>query len=148
VLSQNVAFTGPAPAHPDDGWAPGHALVLSLRERLLGDGWAVTEPDAWRGSGWCLACRRNEQELQVVLASALGLEWMIQIVPTYVPGWLGRLRGKTSSASPASCYALARAVHSALASAGWYSSFRWCWDENPCSADTTKEPSPPASGAG
>lgn len=148
MLSQNVAFAGTAPAHEDDEWAPGHALVLSLRERLLADGWVVSEPDAWRGSGWCVECRSKQQELQVVLASGAGSEWMIQIVPRYVPGWLGRFRGKTSSANPASCYALARAVHSALASVGSYSSFRWCWDADPWSSNTTGEPSPPLAEAG
>jgi hypothetical protein len=148
VLSQNVAFAGLGPAHEDDGWAPGHALALSLREELSARGWAVSEPDAWRGSGWYVECRSKQQELQVSLASAAGSEWMIQIAPLYIPGWLGRFRGKTESASPASCYALAQAVHAALASVGSYSSFRWCWDGDPWSGTTTGEPSPPSAEAG
>ena len=83
MISQNVAFAGIAPAHEDDGFAPGHALALSLRGQLLAKGWVVSEPDAWGGSGWSVECRSKQQELQVSLASAAGSEWMIQIAPLY-----------------------------------------------------------------
>lgn len=144
MLSQNVAFSGTVPPHEDDEWAPGHALALSLRERLVAASWDVSEVDVWRGSGWCAECRSGEERLQLALAAAASPEWIIQMVPTYVPGWFGRTRGRAASASPATCYALALAVHAALVEDGRYSTFRWCWDDDPWSGITTQEPTPPA----
>jgi len=145
MLSQNVAVVGKAPPHDDDEFAPGHGLAEILRARLLGDGWLVSEPDAWRGSGWSLGCKSEGQELEIALVAASDSEWILQIVPIYVPGWVGRLQGKGTSATPTACYTLARSVHSALVSLGGWSQFRWCWDADPWSSPTTAEPTPPAS---
>ena len=128
--------------HEDDAWSSGHGLVIALRERLQSEGWEVTAPDAWDG-GWFVECRADGQALEVKLAQAAGGEWIVQILPVHAPGWLGRLRGKTASASPASCHAVARIVHAALASAGSYSKLRWCWDADPFGDPTTAEPIPP-----
>lgn len=145
MLSQNVAFAGAAPVHADDEWAPGHGLAIALREQLQRQGWTVSEPDVEEGC-WLIACGKDRDQLELALATA-GAEWMIQLRPAQVPGWLGRLRGKAASASPASCHALAAAVHAAL-TASAFSSFRWCWDADPFTGNTTGEPSAPPAEAG
>lgn len=141
AVSQNVAFAGTAPAHEDDSWAPGHGLMIELRDKLMASGWEVSEPDVWRGSGWSLTCRAGGEELSISLAAATPPEWMLQAAPAYVPGLVGKLRGKAPSASPESCYSLARAIDAAL-TAGGFTSLRWCWDDDPWRAVTTDHPSP------
>jgi hypothetical protein len=143
MQTQNVAFVGTSLADESDEGVPGRGLALALRERLATTDWSVEEPDLWRGSGWSMTCRFQGEELDLALAAGAESEWTMQIAASQSPGWIGRLRGKPASASPESCYALARAVHAALVSLGTCSSVRWCWDADPWSSETTAEPSPP-----
>ena len=142
MISQNVAFAGEEPPHDDDDWALGHSLVIRLRDALVAGGWEVSEPDGWRGSGWSLDCSLAGETLVIRLGSANGGEWMLQIVPRELPGWLGKRWGKVPSATPNRCYDLATAVHRCLTEQR-FSSFRWCWDGDPWSSETTRKPSTP-----
>lgn len=143
MVSQNAAFSGAAAPHEDDTWAPGHSLALLIRDRLTADGWEVSEPEAWRGSGWFVECRSRGERLDVSLTATADSGWILQIAPSDIPSWLGRLRGKVASATPGATHALARAVHVVIASQGDYSGLRWCWDGDPRGASATLEPPAP-----
>jgi hypothetical protein len=139
VLSQNAAFRGIAPPHEYDDWAPGHATIEELREQLVREGWGVSAVEAWRGSGWSLTCSSAGDDLEIYFAGTPP-EWVLQIAPTKIPSSRDRSKGKPASATPAACYALARAVHAALLAQQRWSDFHWCWDDDPSSDRTTEVP--------
>jgi hypothetical protein len=143
LFSQNVIFTGRSPPHEDDSWAPGFPIAVALRDGIVIEGWAVSEVDVWRGSGWSFECSSSSQRLDVCLASLGENEWMLQVAPTVVPGWIGRLRGKLPSGTPDTCYLLACVVHRVLASDPRFSGMRWRDGGYPDPRLSTPEPLPP-----
>ena len=68
MTSLTVVFSGASPPHEDDAWAPGHGLALVLHGKIRASAWGCSDPDAWRGSGWTLACAREGEEIEVILA--------------------------------------------------------------------------------
>lgn len=140
VCSQNVAFSGKAPTHEDDGWAPGYPITQLLSQHLRAQRWQVSEVEAWRGGGWSFTCKAAGEEVDVHLAGGSESRWMLQITPTYCPGWIGTLMRKLPSATADTCYSLAQSIHSALSSAGAYSDFRWRWNGDPYGDVATQEP--------
>lgn len=142
AISQNVTFSGAAPADAEWPHPPGASVTRLLREGAERNGWAVGELENWRDVGWSIRCARASSELQVAL-SALGAErWMLQVAPRRVPGLLHRVLGGQPSATPDDCLALAVVVHETLSRAG-YSELRWEWDGCPTDA-SSRRPTPPA----
>jgi hypothetical protein len=141
AISQNVRFFGDAPPDEEFAHPPGASIIRLLQAGLADHGWQVAELDNWRDCGWSIACSRKESMLDVVLAkTAIDLEWMAQIAPTYVPGLIGGLLGKSASAPPALVFALAKDIHVLLSKSGCFSEFKWCWDGNPVEDTSSQEP--------
>jgi len=130
MLSQNARFIGPLPPEPDDAHPPGEPLALELQAELQSRGWIVGEPDTWRDAGWVLPCRRGSGELQLIVLCTDEVSRFLQIAPSYIPGIVGRLRGRAPSATPADTYELAKHAHEILRSNG-FSAFAWEWDGLP-----------------
>jgi hypothetical protein len=129
MRSQNASFLGPTRPGPRIIDPPGEFIALQLQTGLKSRGWDPGEVDNWRDSGWLLTCRRGPSELEMIVV-AHDPRWFLQIAPIRLPGPLGRLLGRTPSATPADTYDLARDVHQLLASDG-FAEFLWRWDGLP-----------------
>ena len=143
ALSQNVRFAGTAPLDEEFDHPPGASIARLLQTSLAQAGWNVSPFDNWRDSGWSIQCEGRGSKQEVVLAPmAAGSEWMLQIAPTYVPGLIGLLLGKSATASAVQVFELARVVHSILGEQGGFAEFKWCWGGYPDDGDSTSEPVP------
>ena len=129
-ISLNACFTHtPIPADASEG-PPGHGIATDIARALSSDGWQVSAPDNWRDAGWCLTCNRDQDELEIALALMDETRWMLQVAPSRVPGFLGRLFGSSNSATPTACKDLAESANAVLLSPQ-HSEVKWCWDGFP-----------------
>lgn len=141
ALSLNARFSGDIISDQTSEHPPGGLIARMLKVGLTARGWEVSNPDNWRDSGWSITCRRGVSNLQVVLARTVGSsEWLVQIAPTLVPGMLGRLFGRHTSAPTAFVFALAQDIHSILLEEGGFRDFKWCWDGYPEEETSTPQP--------
>ena len=138
--SQNVTFTGSAPADTQFDHPPGAAIARLLEDALKARGWRIEGFDNWRDCGWSLDCASGDAKLLIAVAEATLPQWMLQIGPLEMPGPIGRLFGKRQSAMPADVLRLAQAVDEILKGDGRYSEFHWCWDGFPESGPSSPEP--------
>src|SRR6266852_3485433 len=100
AISQNATFFSDLHPKTPSEHPPGESIAGLIRNGLLQRGWRATDLDNWRDCGWVFICTKNLGELQLVLAeTATKSNWLLQISPTYVPGLIGSLVGKKSSAS-------------------------------------------------
>jgi hypothetical protein len=76
----------------------------------------------------------------VILAGAGRDRWYLQIGPTSAPGLIGRLFGRTDSASDLDIHTLALDVHAILVATGC-DDIRW--ENGPPDANSPREPPPP-----
>lgn len=139
AISQNLVFKGEARSDDQFDHPPGAAIARFLETNLRDAGWQVCNFDNWRDCGWSLRCSRQDAELQVAFAEMDNSQWMLQVAPLRVPGLLGRMLGKATSATPGGVYALSRAIHDILGRTGRYSDFKWRWDGPP---DEKSSPEP------
>ncbi len=140
ALSQNARFSVDIISDQTIEHPLGGSIARMLMAGLATRGWEVSDVDNWRDSGWSFTCGRRTLNLQVVLAGTVdSSEWLVQIVPTFVPGVLGRLFGRRASASTALIFAVAQDVHSILLEEGGRD-FKWCWDGYPEEETSTPQP--------
>jgi hypothetical protein len=146
ALSQNARFSGEAAPDAEFEHPPGASIARLLREALAQRGWEVSDIDNWRDGGWSITCRRSPSKLELVIAKmAVGEEWFLQIAPAYVPGLVGWLLKKQSSAQPEAIQALAQDAFLVLSESGRFRAFMWCWDGPPEPGSSTPQPVPASS---
>lgn len=142
--SQNVRFSGKTAKDEQSEDRMTASIAQTLKAGLQDSGWTVSEPEDWRDGGWLLICWNLAAKLDIVFAKmAPGADWMLQIAPTYYPGFLSSLLGRTASASREDTFGLAKNVHSILVALEDLKDFRWCWDGLPTNEDSSPEPNPP-----
>lgn len=141
-VSQNLRFTATIPEDEEFAHPAGATLIRLLFTELTANGWGADELENWRDCGWSLACRRNANELEVVVSalSGDGDSWMLQVAPLRAPGLFGRLSGAKRSAEASEVLALAQAVHRVLADSGNLANPQWCRDGFPEDGQSTPEP--------
>lgn len=138
----NFRFSGDVVEAEPDAHPTGEAVARQLAAGLAARGWQVGAIEAWRDSGWELACARGATKLVMLLTAGGGEDGSGQIAPADVPGLIGRLRGRRASAAPADVLALATDVHALLAAAG-FTDLGWVWDDYPSSAPIGPPVMPP-----
>ena len=114
--------------------------MRSVATEVAAMGWNVDEMDNWRDCGWSIVCRRDPAELEIVVSQIQDGEWMLQVSPMRVPGFIGKLFGSKLSATPSEVHELALAVHRALSIAHVLGNPRWRWDGLPDENNSTPEP--------
>jgi len=139
-ISQNAVFTGRVEPDPEFDHPRGAALARDLQSSLQEAGWAVSKPDDWRDCGWSMECSRENARFEVVLSGIGEDQWMLQVAPWRTAGFLCRMFGAKTSASPAEVLLLARAVHDILSKQRGFSDFQWRWDGFPGKKNSTPEP--------
>jgi hypothetical protein len=88
-------------------------------------------------------CCRGSAKLDLVVAQISdGAGWFLQIAPTYLPGFFGRLLSRQASAPPESVLALAQEAYLILSERSSFGGFEWCWDGYPENGNSTPEPPP------
>ena len=130
-LSQNARFQDETAVAADRGHPKGYSYIARLSEGLLSRGWQVGDPENWRDCGWSCLCAKGSGRLLLIISSRSGPEWVLQISPEYVPGFVARLLGGTASASDDDMFALATDVDAILRGAGTCSGLMWRWDGRP-----------------
>jgi len=147
--SQNCRFLGECEPVSQTEHPPGEGLAVRLRAHLSEAGLDVRELDNWRDVGWSMPIHVGSSELLIALSQIDAGEWMLQVAPLRVPGFVGRLLGRCASAGMDDVLAVSQAVQQALCAGGGLSEFRWCWDEIPNgSASTTQPIGPSGTGGG
>jgi hypothetical protein len=129
--SQNLLFSTVFPIRRDDDGPPGEELVTELHNELLQRNLTVEEPDNWRDCGWSVICREGDSTLEIILGQTPDECWLLQIVPFYLPGFLGRLLDRKPSARPEAVHRLALVVHEVLSTKLRMTKSRWRWDGFP-----------------
>jgi hypothetical protein len=143
--SQNVRFC--CELQPENAMEhpPGGSIARLVREDLVERGWNPSELDNWRDSGWVFFCPSKNAELQLVLAPmATPSHWLLQISPKHLPGVIGRLFGRRTSASITDVYAIATDVHETISKLADVTSIQWCWDGVPQDNNSSQEPTMPS----
>ena len=138
----NLRFTADAPEDAEFEHPAGAALMRDLSAGLSAAGWSTDEMGNWRDCGWSVVCRRDTQELEVVLSWVQRGYWLLQIRPHHEPGFLRRWLGSVPSASSDAVHKLALAVHRALLASQVLGDPRWRWDNFPDDASSAPEPPP------
>jgi len=138
--SQNLRFAATVPKDDEFDHPTGAALMRRLSAELAVAGWRTEEMDNWRDCGWSVACRRGTSELNVVISEIPNGEWMLQISPCHVPGFMSGLFGRKPSATAADVHDLAITVHRTLSAAQLLANPRWRWDGFPDEKHSSPEP--------
>ena len=141
AISQNARFSGDAP--PDDKFEhpPGASIARLLGNALIERGWKVSGIENWRDGGWSVLCCRLPWKLELVIAKmAVGVEWFLQIAPTYIPWLVGRLLNRPASATVDAIQVLAEDVFDILSRTGRFGDFMWRWDGPPEPGRSTPRP--------
>jgi hypothetical protein len=142
-ISQNLLFSGSPPADLEYPTPPGASIARQLRTAIKDRGWTTTEIENWRGSGWFFGCQKAGSDLEISLVGFDKTTWMLQIAPRAIPGLISRLLGRSPSASPEECFALANIVHDTLAHTSAYADPLWEWDGPPTSVSGPRPLPPP-----
>ena len=140
--SQNVRFTGGSTGDCTNE-PPGRGLTGQIAVRLREKGFAVSEIDNWRDSGWCFKVMIGEAEMEIAIASLQDRQsWMLQIACVSEPGLVAQLFGKRFTDRSAEVAELAAAVDEVLRSLEM-SAIRWRVDGFPTDENSTDGPSVP-----
>ena len=137
-FSQNVRFSGRDSSEPAESHPAGHGIAKSLAGLVQAAGWEVGSVDNWRDCGWSFTCRRRAAQLEISIGEVQPSEWLLQIAPEYVPGFVSRLRGRQPSADRDDVFDLATRVYELLR--GEFGAQLWCWDGFPDEHRSTPEP--------
>jgi hypothetical protein len=94
--------------------------------------------EAWRDSGWQLACQRQSRAIDLVLAATEYDEsgWVLQLAPKRSPGFFAKLLTKSDATVPGTqtdILDVAEGIATFLREAGAYQ--RWTWDDIPSDHD-------------
>lgn len=141
TLSQNVCFNVNG-LDSEEEHPPGFAVASVIQAAIAQSSWDATQPDNWRDVGWeILSTGEHGAAISICLAQFEQSRWMVQVAPSKVPGFFGRLFGKYPSATSEQVHQLAMNVFNALSNHGAQDQ-RWCWDDFPDSNESaTPEPS-------
>jgi hypothetical protein len=142
-ISQNAQFTGEADKDREYEHPKGASIARAIKSILDKNKWMTKEIDNWRDCGWSIECSRANDRLEIAIADNTDNNWMLQIAPFYTPGLLGRLFGKTPSATSLSCYELSCLVDSAIRADSRYTNIKWRWDGFPEESNSTPSPTKP-----
>lgn len=138
--SQNLRFYAFFPADSEDNGPPGAALMRKISAHLADKLWTVDEMVNWRDCGWSIICRTTYSTLEIVLSEVRSGEWMLQISPFDVPGFLRMLFGAKVSATESEIHELAISVHNFISLLPECQKLRWRWDGFPDDDSSTSEP--------
>lgn len=138
--SLNVRFTGAAPPDREFDHPAGASIAKLLQNKLTNIGWKTEEFDNWRDCGWFFQCSKDAARIQIAFAQGEKDEWMLQVSPTILPGFIGKIFGKLPSATPENVLLMAKDVNNILRNDKIYSNFKWCWDGFPDDNNSTPEP--------
>lgn len=139
--SQNCAFSARPEKDAEFEHPAGAMLARLVGRELKAAGWATSAIENWRDCGWSVDCEREEKKLEVVVAALPDDgRWMLQIAPRSVAGFVGRLFGRTSSATQTDVLALAKEVDRVLKKSGQTGYTLWCRDGFPKSGIATNQP--------
>ncbi len=143
MQSQNATFYGAEP-ESDGEHLRGVSISRLLAAGLSPQGWTIDGADCWRGSGFVLMIHRATTNLQIITTPYPDEDdrWILQIAPSFVPGVLGRIFGRTCSCTPDDLHEIATESKLLLADAGFYD-FLWCWDDLADSEDCPCDPPGP-----
>jgi hypothetical protein len=145
-ISQNARFHGNAPPDEEFDHPAGASMARMLLKGLQGAGWSVAGFDNWRDCGWSLDCARGESRLRIAFSQIEDGQWMLQVAPSRVPGWVGRWFGASVSAQPSQTTELANLIHAILEAEGDFHGFLWTWDGFPEKENSHPRPQPWISG--
>ena len=129
MRSKNATFYG-AEAESDDENIRGVSISRILAAGLLTQGWTIDDVDCWRDAATVLMIRRAATKLRIITSPYpdTGDRWILQIAPSFVPGALGRMFGRTCSCTSEDLHEFATYSKRLLTDAGFYN-FRWCLDD-------------------
>jgi hypothetical protein len=139
-VSQNLRFAASPAENPEFDHPLGASLMRELSAELTEDGWDTDEMENWRDCGWFVGCRRGASELEVVVSQIEDGQWMLQVSPRHIPGFVSGLFGSKVSAPPASVHELAVAVHRLLSKLNYLGNPLWRWDGFPDEEFSMPEP--------
>lgn len=142
-ISQNLKFTGEAPIDTEFDYPFGASIMRKLESELLLDAWELSSFDNWRDCGWFVLCQKGDAKMEVVLGAVEDFEWLLQISPSYKPGFIGRLLKKSNSASEQDILGLSIAIHKIISSERFYDKLMWCWDDYPEEGSSSLTPQAP-----
>jgi len=139
--SQYLKFVAAVPEDSEFEHPPGAALMRRLATELTAAGWnIINDMDNWRDCGWFIVCRRGSSELEVVVGQIPSEEWVLEVSPRRMPGFISSLFSNIPSATASDVYELALAVHRALSILQYLGSPQWRWDGLPDEKHSTSEP--------
>ncbi|WP_146115470.1 MULTISPECIES: hypothetical protein [Pirellulaceae] len=143
-ISQNTTFAGPE-AESKGQRIRGRSIARLLAADFRETGLEVSELECWRDAGWIFTVRSDTSTLEVIVLADHVDEsrWILQISPSYRPGFLTRWFGRTASATPQKVFQAAVRCHETLATHG-YLEFQWCWDDFAQGEQCSPEPPRPA----
>ncbi|QDT04851.1 hypothetical protein K227x_32480 [Rubripirellula lacrimiformis] len=143
MRSQNATFYGAEP-ESDGEHIRGVSISRFLAAGLSPQGWTIDAADCWRDAGFVLKIHRATTNMQIITTPYPDADnrWILQIAPSFVPGVLGRMLGRTISASPEELHEVATESKRYLTDAGFYN-FRWCWDDFADSEECACDPPAP-----
>ncbi len=134
-----MRFVGAAPPDPDDPHPPGAGIARAIEVALLTRGGAVEPTDNWQDVGWIVGYGEGQGALDISLAAIGSQQWMLQVAPLHVPGFLARLTGRRAPDHRQAIHQLAREVSSVLAALGMHD-ICWRWDGPPSDSDPSEPP--------
>lgn len=137
--SQNVAFTGAS--HGDDRFEPaGRGIAVGMRDGLRSAGFAASDEDNWRDSGWSIDVTFPAFVIEVALAqTSEDQHWMAQVAPLKEPGAIAQLFGRAFISRETEVLAVSRALHRWLLGSG-YQDVWWRIDGFPEPDHRSREP--------
>lgn len=130
-VSQNLQFTATVAKDVEFPQPLGATLMRRLSQELSKIGWSSDGLENWRDCGWSAAYHREASDLEIVVSPLDEEQWMLQVRPSRIPGFISGLLGNKPSATAPDVYGLALAVHRALSTLHYVGSPRWCWDGFP-----------------
>jgi len=110
---------------------PGEGLSHQLHDACRQHGFAVSEVDAWRDSGWCFRAIDGEQEFEVFHSAYGDGHLLLAIAPPDPPGLMARWRGKRAAPVGPSLRRIAQIVHETLEDPSEVSRARWMFNGPP-----------------
>ena len=141
AVSLNCRFIAKPEVDPEWEHPLGVGLARLLEKNLVPRGWQTSELDNWRDCGWSIVCKKEGAELLAIVCPLPDDDvWIMQITPIRIAGFIGRLFGRSSSATSQEVLVLARDAHSILKESRQLERPRWRWDGAPDSPDSTDEP--------
>lgn len=126
-MSQNVVFEGEL---LNDSEPKGLEIAQILVNHLSDDKFKTSSVENWRDCGWEFKYYSLNVSLTIRIASIDLNQWLLQIIPSQIPGLISRTLGKKATAEGTDVYELSKKVHNGLNNCG-FRLFQWSWDDDP-----------------